>query len=178
VSGFEFPALRSLGDLAGHSPIIIVDSREQRPLQFTRFKTQTGTLLTGDYSVVGLIDQFSIERKSVSDLVGCCMGENRERFERELYKLRGFEFKRLLVVGSSGEIETQRYHSRISPKSVLGSLNAWQCRFDIPVVFEPTPISAAHRIEIWAWYFSREIVVSANALLSAAANVEEVPNGR
>jgi hypothetical protein len=47
--------------------------------------------------VAGLQDLFSIERKTVSDLVGCCMGENRERFERELHRLRGYWFK--TVVG-------------------------------------------------------------------------------
>jgi hypothetical protein len=31
-------------------------------------------------------DLFSIERKTVSDLVNCCMGENRDRFDRELYR--------------------------------------------------------------------------------------------
>jgi hypothetical protein len=34
----------------------------------------------------------------------CCMGENRQRFERELHRLRGFRFARLLVVGSEEEI--------------------------------------------------------------------------
>jgi hypothetical protein len=32
------------------------------------------------------------------------MGDNRERFERELHRLRGYRFKRLLVVGSEAEI--------------------------------------------------------------------------
>jgi hypothetical protein len=42
---------------------IVVDSREQDPLPFTRFKTVSGNLLTGDYSVLGLESWFSIERK-------------------------------------------------------------------------------------------------------------------
>ena len=81
-----------------------------------------GTLYTGDYSILGLEELIAIERKSIADLVACCMGENRERFERELHRLRGFRFKRLLILGSRGEIELQRYYSRIAPKAVAGHL--------------------------------------------------------
>jgi hypothetical protein len=40
---------------------IVIDSREQTPLVFTRFASVTGTLTTGDYSVVGLEELFAIE---------------------------------------------------------------------------------------------------------------------
>jgi hypothetical protein len=43
---FTLPALRSLGDLAGAEPVIIIDTREQDPLPFSRLKTQSGTLVT------------------------------------------------------------------------------------------------------------------------------------
>lgn len=160
----KFPALGGLGELADHSPTIVVDTREQEPLSFTRLQSVRGTLATGDYSVVGLEGLFAVERKSIADLVGCCVGDNRERFERELHRLRGFRFKRLLVVGRRGEIEVQRYRSRISPKAVLGSLSAWECRFDLPVVFSPTPEDAARELERWSWYFAREMVETLNGL--------------
>src|SRR6478752_8650758 len=100
---FRLPTLRSLGELADREPVIIVDTREQTPLSFARLESVRGTLRTGDYSVKGLEDLFSVERKTVADLVGCCMADNRERFERELHRLRGYRFKRLLVVGSEAE---------------------------------------------------------------------------
>ena len=68
----------------------MVDTREQEPLIFQRLSSIQGALTAGDYSVAGMEDLFSIERKTVSDLVGCCMGANRERFERELHRLRGY----------------------------------------------------------------------------------------
>jgi ERCC4-type nuclease len=163
----SLPALKSLGDLASASPVIVVDNREQCPLIFTRFQSIRGTLTTGDYSIVGLEDHFSIERKSLDDIVACTMGENRERFERELHRLRGYRFKRLLIVASRGEIEMQRYRSKISPKSVLGSLNAWEIRFDCPIVFSPTPEAAALEIERWAFYFACEHIKIVNGLLRA-----------
>jgi hypothetical protein len=47
------------------------------------------------------------------------MGENRERFERELHRLRGYRFKRLFVVGSEAAILAGQYHSNIKPNAVL-----------------------------------------------------------
>jgi DNA excision repair protein ERCC-4 len=53
-------ALKSLGDLASTKPVIVCDTREQSPLTFTHFQCVRGTLQTGDYSIVGLEDLFSI----------------------------------------------------------------------------------------------------------------------
>src|ERR1700730_4853142 len=108
-TSFTFPALKGLANLGNEKPVILVDSREQTPLVFTRLPSRVATLSTGDYSIAGLEHLFSVERKSVSDLVGCCCGDSRERFQRELYRLQAYRFKRLLVVGSRSEIEAQRY---------------------------------------------------------------------
>jgi DNA excision repair protein ERCC-4 len=126
-------------------------------------------LTTGDYSVAGLQDVFSIERKTVSDLVGCCMGENRERFERELHRLRGYRFKRLLVIGSEAEILAGQYHSNIKPKAVLATVWAFEVRYECPVLFSPTPQAAARQIERWVFYYSREVVETVNNLWRAGA---------
>ena len=145
-------------------PIIIIDSREQTPLPFSRLKTQPGTLLTGDYSILGLETLFAIERKTVPDLVACCMGDNRDRFERELHRLRGYRFKRLLIVGTELEIHQAKYHSNIKPQAVLGTIAAFEIRYDLPFVFAPTPEHAGRLIERWASYFSREVILAANHL--------------
>ena len=97
------PALRHLGDLADQRPTIIVDTREQTPLLFTRLPSVRSGLLTADYSIRGLEHLFAVERKSIPDLVSCCCASNRERFENELHRLRGFRFRRLLIVGSVQE---------------------------------------------------------------------------
>jgi DNA excision repair protein ERCC-4 len=153
---------------AGTQPVIIVDTREQEPLSFPLLQSRPGTLIAGDYSVAGLEELFAVERKSIADLVSCCMGDNRDRFERSLCRLRGYRFKRFLIVGSRGEIEIQHYHSRISPKSVLGSLNAWEARYDVPVIFCPTPEESGRLIERWAYWFAREIVLTTNRLIGRA----------
>src|SRR5258708_40041853 len=109
---------RSLGEQINAEPTIIIDTREQEPLPFSRLKTVSGSLLTGDYSISGLESLFSVERKSIADLANCCTGEQRQRFERELHRLRGFRFKRLLIIGSELDIQKCRYHSSIKPQSV------------------------------------------------------------
>ena len=65
-------------------PVIVVDTREQKPYRFTR--CQVKTLPTGDYSLVGLEDCIAIERKSAADLAGS-LGAGRTRFRRELERL-------------------------------------------------------------------------------------------
>jgi len=163
------PALKSLGKLASARPTIIIDTREQAPLQFTRLEAVTGKLMSGDYSVRGVEHLFAVERKSVDDLVGCCMGDNRERFMREMHRLRGFRFARLLIVGTREEIAAGGYRSKLSPKVVLNSLSAWEARFNIPAIFAPTPTEAASLIERWSWWFAREIVEQANDLRRGTA---------
>jgi ERCC4-type nuclease len=160
-----YPARRSLVRLADLRPTAVIDTREQAPLAFTRLPFQRGTLQSGDYSFLGGEEQFAVERKSVADLVGCCAGDNRQRFFRELHRMRGFRFKRLLVVGSRSEIETGQYRSAIPPKSVLGTLAAIEARYDVPVVFAPTPAQAAWQVEEWIWWYAREIIIHANQLL-------------
>jgi len=90
------PALRHLGELANRLPTLVIDSREQEPLPIRRLPWCRGGIYTGDYSVVGLETLFSVERKSIADLVDCCVDSNRKRFENELHRLRGFRFRRLL----------------------------------------------------------------------------------
>ena len=158
------PALKRLGELREAKPVIVVDSREQTPLLFTRLASERGTLQTGDYSFRGGEELFAIERKSVPDLVACCMGAERDRFSRELHRLRGYRFKRLLIVGTREEIERGDYRSNVVPKAILATLAAFEVRFDVPVVFEPSPAATAIRIEAWAWWSARELVESVNTL--------------
>jgi ERCC4-type nuclease len=86
------PALRGVAKLADFRPVIVADSREQEPLTFTRLQSVRGTLYSGDYSILNLETQFAVERKSIDDLANCCLSSNRDRFEHELHRLRGYQF--------------------------------------------------------------------------------------
>jgi ERCC4-type nuclease len=162
------PALRHPGELADRLPVIVCDTREQEPLPIVRLPVILGTLYTGDYSLAGLQSVFAVERKSIPDLVACCAASNRERFENELHRLRGFRFRRLLVIGTRQDIEAGAYRSSIRPAAVLGTLYAFECRYDCAVVFAPTPAEGAALVERWTWYAAREHVEQVNALLRGA----------
>jgi len=143
--------------------ILVADTREQTPLPFSNLPTIPGTLLTGDYSIRGLEHLFSVERKTIDDLVHSVI-QQRERFEKEFHRLRGFQFARLLIIGSEQQIEQGYYRSQANPKAVLHSLHALEVRYSVPVVFSPTPESAALLVERWGYWFAREIFKNATAL--------------
>jgi len=167
----KLPKLAEIKIEPGVFPVIIIDSREQTPLPFIKFKTRISGLYSGDYSFVGAEEIFSIERKSISDLVACCIGSNRERFMRELHRLRGYTFKRLLIVGKRSDIEKGKYRSKIKPQSVLNTLAAIEARFDLSVVFCDTPKAAASQVEQWAFWYFRELH---GRVYDAAGTLEEL----
>lgn len=146
------------------TPTILVDTREQTPLLFANLPTERATLATGDYSVKGFESDFCIERKSVADLVQSATFE-RERFERELVRMRGYSFRRLLVVGSLADIEGHNYRSQANPKAIIASLTAFEVRYSLPVCFRETPEAAAVQVERWATYFLRERLIAASEIL-------------
>ena len=107
----------------------IIDTREQRPLTLQInpklvLKSERATLGTGDYSVKGLEEIIAIERKSLDDLMGC-IGTGRERFEREMLRMRGFEVRGIVVESTWQQIESGNYRSRVKPNAALGSLMGW-----------------------------------------------------
>ena len=146
------------------TPTILIDTREQTPLPFAHFPTERATLATGDYSVKGFENDFCVERKSITDLVQSATFE-RERFERELVRMRGYSFRRLLIVGTLADIEAHRYRSQANPKAIIASLTAFEVRYSLPVCFRETPEAAAVQVERWAFYFLRERLTAASETL-------------
>jgi len=73
------PAIPVLAERGGTQlktplPTIIVDTREQNPLDFSRFngwieRVEKRALKLGDYSIAGLEDICVVERKDLPDLV-------------------------------------------------------------------------------------------------------------
>jgi DNA excision repair protein ERCC-4 len=164
------PALRGLSALADCQPKIVIDTREQEPLQFTHLRSERGSLVTGDYAIKGAEKVATIERKSIADLVMCC-GPERERFERELMRMKAYSFRRLVIIGNRAEIELQRYRSRMAPKAILNSLSAFEVRYDLPICYFPDAPAAATQVETWLWWVSREITRAANNLLRGSSDV-------
>jgi ERCC4-type nuclease len=116
-------------------PIFVIDSREQHPYRFD--STRTGSVVkglpAGDYSLVGLETYVAVERKSLSDFISTVV-HDRERFETELQKLRGYEYAWVIVEGSMEDVLSGNYRSRINPKSLLGITTSLMTDY-IPILF-------------------------------------------
>jgi DNA excision repair protein ERCC-4 len=176
VKLLAFPSLRD--EIAKLRPIVAKDSREQNPLKFTRLESRVVTLPTADYGLYGCEGAAAIERKGSLDELVTCLSVERDRFERELMRMKAYPFRRLIIIGSRGEIELQRYRSRISPKSVLNTLSAFEVRYNLPICYFPTPEAAALQVESWLWWIAREIVLASDRLRTATTPEEAVPNGQ
>ncbi|MFA5135712.1 MAG: ERCC4 domain-containing protein [Patescibacteria group bacterium] len=131
-------------------PIILIDTREQLPLRFTRFASEVATLPVGDYGVKGFSDwqcpRFVVERKELNDLCGS-LGNGRERFLREIEKMRQFEFRALVIEATEIQIQNHEYTSQILPASVFGTLDALRVRCNLHVLWCGDAVGAATQVE-------------------------------
>ena len=104
--------------------IAIQDTREQLPLNLQPLQVKVGTLATGDYSVKGLEQFVAIERKSREDLIAC-VGAERERFERELNRLRAYDVRAVVCETTWGDLEIGQWRGKVTPKQAIGSVLGW-----------------------------------------------------
>jgi ERCC4-type nuclease len=111
-------------DLPAVAITAIIDTREQLPLDLAPLQTVRGTLATGDYSIVGLENVVSIERKSLADLLGCVGGE-RERFDREVMRLVAYPVRALVVEATWMDLEAGRWNSKVTSAAAIGSALGW-----------------------------------------------------
>ena len=110
----------------------IVDTREQIPLDLSPLQSATGTLTTGDYSVMGLEGIIAVERKSLPDLLGC-IGQHRERFDREVQRLLAYPTRAIVVEATWADLERGEWRSKITPAAAIGSVLGWIAA-GVPVV--------------------------------------------
>lgn len=122
--------------------VVLIDNREQQPYAFDRFtadkkfgggplvvEARTVCLHTGDYSLEGYEDRVAVERKSLNDLFHT-LSQGRDRFERELARLNGFEVAAVVVEAEWATILTDPLRfSQLEPKTVFRSVLAWCQRF-------------------------------------------------
>lgn len=117
---------------------IAVDTREQLPFEFESIKaagkpvivsTERVTLTSGDYSIIGHEEAVAVERKTLADLYGT-LTAGRDRFERELERLAGYEFSAVVVEADWHQIvDGPLFVMRANPASIVGTIHAWQQRY-------------------------------------------------
>jgi len=129
---------------------IVIDTREQAPFDFEDMDCEvvTAALPTGDYSLCALEDKIAIERKSLTDLVGCLTGSNRDRFERELSRARGLDYFAVVVEAAFGDLSAKAYHGGMAPHAAAQSILAFQVRYRTHFIWAGTR-PAAKYVTFW-----------------------------
>jgi ERCC4-type nuclease len=110
----------------------VIDTREQRPLDLAPLRVEAGALTTGDYSVRGLETIIAVERKSLSDLLAC-IGQERERFDREVLRLLAYPCRAIVVEATWGDLEQGEWRSQVTPSAAVGSVLGWVAA-GVPVI--------------------------------------------
>lgn len=134
---------------------VIRDTREQTGWHFPQAGLCAGTLVkglkTGDYSLVGLENKFAIERKRNTGEIA--MNITQSRFERELERLREFEWPFLIFEFSYDDIVRFPLNSgiprskwktlRISAKFLEKRITEIQVKHHLPIIFAGNHARAA-----------------------------------
>lgn len=126
--------------------VILCDSREQRPPALpSGYTYERVTLAEGDYTTRALLDVARIERKSKEDLVSS-LTHSRERFFREIERLKMYPFRCVLVEGDASDFVHGRYRSATHPNAVMASVCSLLARHGCPVIFAGDAVTAGRML--------------------------------
>jgi ERCC4-type nuclease len=123
-------------------PVVVVDTREQIPLSFRRFKgwfsgVEMRTLALGDYSVAGMEDSCVVERKDLSDLVSS-FSCNRSVFVKRLRRMSELPHSLLVITAPLSQVKSHYPHGRVNPNQITQSLIAVLAGLRLPFVCTET----------------------------------------
>ncbi len=115
--------------------VLIIDSNEKDDPLFLHHPPKRLTFIidhleTGDYSVKGFENQITIERKKIPDLLGC-LGNDRERFKREIERMKSFEWRAIVVQGAESDLYQYHDFSQMEPESVRQQLVSINIRHNL-----------------------------------------------
>ena len=117
-------------------PTVLVDTREQNPFSFSRFRgwfagVERKALKLGDYSVKGLEDTCAVERKGLSDLVQSFTAQ-RTVFVERLRQMSGYPQRLLVVTAAWSQVKSRYPHSPADPNRITQSLIASLAGLGVP----------------------------------------------
>ena len=79
----------------------------------------------------------AVERKMSLDELAMCLGKDRKRFQREFERAKEAGARVILLCENASweNLINGRYRSRLNPNAYLGSLVAWETRYDFQLLF-------------------------------------------
>lgn len=122
-------------------PIVLVDTREQRPFSFQRFPNwiageRVVTLKVADYGIEGMESLLALERKSLNDLI-ITLTQERARFFAMCEKMMSYRWRALIIEATYEDIKSP-YSSGFTnahPNGISGTVDALEAKFGIPVIY-------------------------------------------
>jgi hypothetical protein len=144
VSHPVIPVLAERGGTQLTTPraTVLVDTREQNPFNFSRFRgwfagIEKKALAMGDYSVAGLEDVCAVERKSLSDLVHSCTVD-RNTFINRLRQMARYPHRLLVVTSALSQVKSPYAHASVDPNRTTQFLVAVLAGLQVPFVCSET----------------------------------------
>lgn len=123
-------------------PTLLVDTREQNSLNFSRFHgwfagIEKRALALGDYSVAGLEGVCVVERKDLSDLVRSCTVD-RSAFIDRLRLMARYPHRLLVITSTLSQIKSPYAHANVDPNRITQFLVATLAGLQVPFVCSET----------------------------------------
>lgn len=124
------------------------------------------TLTTGDYAVQEpghygknntYHTPFAVERKAKGDLVSSLIRPERERFEDEIERAKGWDAPMPVVVEAPLAVFREgQYYSDVHPNSIIGTVDKWPQYKNVDFFFADSPTDAEKRTyEFLRWWNNR-----------------------
>ena len=160
-------AERGCTQLQTPRPTLLVDSREQNPFNFTRFKgwfagIEKKALALGDYSVTGLEDICVVERKDLSDLVHSCTAD-RSTFIARLRRMASYPHRLLVITSTLSQVKSRYEHAAVDPNRTTQFLVAVLAGLLVPFVCTETHelgeelvASYLYQVHLYHWLESND----------------------
>lgn len=148
-------------------PVILVDTREQTPFDFSRFEgwfagVEKRALKVGDYSIVGLEDHCVVERKNLADLTHSLTTE-RSVFVHRLRLMSRHPHRLLVVTAALSEVKSSQTGISASPNRVTQSLIAVLAGLQVPFLCSETHelgeeliASYLYQVHLYHWLESND----------------------
>lgn len=144
VSAPRIPVLAERGgtQLKTPKPVPLVDTREQTPLDCSRFAgwfsgIEKRALALGDYSLAGLEDICVVERKDLPDLIHSLTTE-RSVFVSRLRRMAACRHRLLVVTAALSQVKSPYAFSGVDPNRIMQSLIAVLAGTDVPFLCAET----------------------------------------
>ena len=123
-------------------PVILVDTREQNPFDFSRFDgwfagVEEKPLKLGDYSVAGLEDVCVVERKDLPDLIHSLTAE-RPVFVNRLRRMSRYPNRLLVITAALSQVKSPYPHGGVNPNRITQSLIAVLAGLQVPFLCTET----------------------------------------